>query len=182
MKKQITLAVLTTLLVAFSISACISPQPLAPNTSLALTSFSENSVDVSLQLERDADGNVFLAATFTPAPDHHLYSKDLPRDGVDGLGRPTLLELTPNSAMTALGPLEASVAALDEVSEVATLSVYPPGPVTLRLAISLPPGDAWVDEEISLTFMACSAQGCKPPVEGRIVTVRVPGADAIPNP
>jgi hypothetical protein len=45
----------------------------------------------------------------------------------------------------------------------------------------LPPGADWMEDELSITFMACSANQCKPPVEGKIVPVRIPGADAAEN-
>jgi hypothetical protein len=170
------------LLLVVCISACAPREPLPPNGSIPLASLSENSVNVSISLVRDAQGDVFLVAEFTPPPGYHLYSKDLPREGVDGLGRPTLLELTADSKMTALGPLEESVAALEEISEVAALLAYPAGPVALTLAVSLPPGAGWVVDALSLTFMVCTDTGCKPPVVGRIVVVRVPGADSLSTP
>ncbi|MEW5938975.1 MAG: hypothetical protein AB1750_04880 [Chloroflexota bacterium] len=182
MKNRLPAVIWVALLLVSILASCASREPLPPNGALLLASLSENSVDVSISLLRDAQGNVFLAAEYTPPPGYHLYSKDLPREGMEGLGRPTLLELTANSKMTALGPLVESVAALEEISDVAALTVYPAGPVTLTLAVSLPPGAGWVDDELSLTFMACTATGCKPPVVGQIVAVRVPGADSLSNP
>ena len=58
-----------------------------------------------------------LAATFTPNdPLFHVYSKDIPRGGVNGLGRPTLLELAPGSKMQAAGPLSASAEATAKIA------------------------------------------------------------------
>ena len=168
-------------LTVFSV-ACAPKAILAPGGSLPLTSFSENSVDVSITLTRDALGTILLTATFTPPPDGHLYGKNIPRTGVDGLGRPTLLELTDRSKMEALGTLMESLPALIEEFESLELPVYPDGPVTLSLPVELPSGKEWVDDEISVTFMACTDNGCKPPVIGKIVQVRVPGAEAISNP
>lgn len=170
------------LLLGFLASACRPERVLAPGDLLHLTSFTENSVHVDVTLVRDNDGSLFLTATFTPPPDYHLYGKDIPRDGVDGLGRPTLLELTADSKMLALASITESVSPVDEMFEIVSLPVYPSGPVTLSLAVALPPGNGWVDDEISLTFMACSATECKPPVVGKFVSVHVPGADAISNP
>ena len=67
--------------------------------SLALASFTENYVSVSIQLEGNDKGEYFLSATFMPPEGYHLYSKDIPITGVDGLGRPTLLELTEDSQL-----------------------------------------------------------------------------------
>src|SRR5512140_3077053 len=98
--------VLTMLLAAASV-AC-APVTRKP---IALASFTKNYVDVSVTLEHASDGGVFLSATFTPQGDHHLYSKDIPIHGLEGLGRPTLLELTEKSQMIALGELIESVQA-----------------------------------------------------------------------
>ena len=67
-------------------------------------------------------------------------SKDTPHDGVEGLGRPTLLELTPNSKLQAVGALQESVAPLTEPieTELPDLHVYPDGPVLLSLPVELP--------------------------------------------
>ena len=107
-----------------------------------------------------------------------MYSKDIPITGTDGLGRPTLLELTSDSLMKSGGTLSESVNA--EVPDFGPeeLLVYPVGAVTLSLPVNLPPGNDWVEDELSITFMACSASLCKPPVVGKIVPVRVPGAEA----
>jgi hypothetical protein len=162
--------------------SCTPKADLAAGNSLPLADFSENSVEVSIQLTRTMEGYFLLEATFTPPPDSHLYGKDIPRDGVDGLGRPTLLEITGNSKMQALGTLMESLPAFVDEFESLGLLIYPDGPVTLSMPVSLPPGEEWVDDEVSVTFMACTAIGCKPPVIGKIVAVRVPGAEIIPNP
>jgi hypothetical protein len=144
---------------------------------IALAAFRENYVDVSISLERDPAGNAFLSATFTPLEGYHLYSKDVSIHGVGGLGRPTLLELTADSRMTALGALLESAPAQEPDFEPKELLVYPAGPVTLRLPVELPSGNHWIDDEIKVTYMTCSAYQCKPPVEGKIVLVRIPGAE-----
>jgi hypothetical protein len=145
--------------------------------SISLVSFTRNYVEVSIDLERNAEGYIFLAGTFTPPKGYHLYSKDIPLHGVDGLGRPTLLALTEDSQSKAAGDLTESVRAQEPDFGPNELWVYPLGPVTLRLPIELPPGHTWISDEISVTFMACSASQCKPPVVGEIVSIRVPGAD-----
>lgn len=163
------------ILLAMFASACTSVRDLAPGRSLSLTSFTENSVEVSFSLTRDSGGTVFLAATFTPPTGFHMYSKDLPRDGVDGLGRPTLLELPTDSKIKAIGPLFESVPSSMETFETLQLSIYPEGAVTLSLPIELPAGSDWVDDTVSVTYMACNENGCKPPVIGKLVVMRVPG-------
>jgi hypothetical protein len=161
-------------------TASCTPRPgLAPGQTLALASASENSVDVSISIERTSEGVVLLHATFTPPAGNHLYSKDIPITGVDGLGRPTLFELTADSKMQALGSLGESVPAINLDFEYQKLPIYPAGPVTLTLPIALPPGTGWVEDVVSVTYMACNDTGCKPPVLGKIIPVRVPGADSI---
>src|SRR5512147_3116730 len=76
-----------------------------PGKVIPLSSFTENDVDVTISLVQKADRKYALSGTFTPPDGYHLYSKDIPLTGVDGLGRPTLLELTPNSHMQAAGSL-----------------------------------------------------------------------------
>lgn len=175
----VSLALLT--LTVFS-AACAPAPDLAPGESLSLASFSENSVDVSIRLVRVQEGYFLLEATFTPPAGDHLYSKDLPPTGVDGLGRPTLLELSGESKMQALGELLESVPSLTDEFEFAQLPVYPAGAVTLSLPISLPEGAGWVDDIISVTFMACNEKGCKPPVIGKIVEIQVLGQGSVSDP
>jgi hypothetical protein len=160
-----------------------APQPsLARGASLTLTSFSENDAAVVIQLRRVADGQVSLVATFTPLEaGFHLYSKDIPRNGVGGLGRPTLLELTPNSRMQAIGALTESVASEVSDADPSGTLIYPNGPVTLTLPVRLPAGDGWVDDEISVTYVVCSANGCKTPVIDKTIPIKVPGAGALSN-
>jgi hypothetical protein len=86
------------LLSAALISCMPTPQELIP-----LASFTENYVEVSIYLARSFEGNYHLSATFTPPGGYHLYSKDIPVTGLNGLGRPTLLELTADSVLRAIG-------------------------------------------------------------------------------
>lgn len=163
------------------LSCCGISQDLEVGSPLDLGSSTENSVTVTITMELDSAGQVWLAATFTPLePDTHVYSKDLPRDGVEGLGRSSLLELPMGSQMEGEGPLTESIPA-DE-TDLDGLLVYPAGPVTLRLPVSLPTGDGWVEEYVSVTYMACGNGSCRPPVIGKIIRIRVPGANSILRP
>jgi len=156
-------------------AAIVSCTP-APSEPASLASFTENYVEVSIYLERNSAGSYFLSAIFMPPDGYHLYSKDIPLTGVNGLGRPTLLELTTDSQMKATGGLTESVKAQESNFEPKELLVYPLGAMTLRLPVDLPSGNDWVDDEIKVTYMACSDSQCKPPVVGKIVSVSVPGA------
>ena len=158
---------------ALLLSACVSPTAgfVSPQR---LAAFSQNSVSVAITLQQDVSGNLYLAATFTPASGDHLYSKDIPRDGINGLGRPTLLEIPPQSGLRVTGGLKASVDDETASTGPAELKVYPPGPVTLRLPVRLPTGQGWYDDQVSVTYMACSQTTCKAPVIGKIVRVHLP--------
>lgn len=174
MKLRLCLKVLLAIILLSAVSAACTPAASKP---IALASFTENYVRVSISLERNSDGNTFLSATFTPSKGHHLYSKDIPIAGISGLGRPTLIELSKGSHMKAIGGLTESVSAEASGYGPGELLVYPAGPVTLNLPIQLPPGNSWIEDAVKITYMACSAYQCKPPVEGKIVPVRIPGVD-----
>ena len=179
MKVRLCLSVLlSVMLLSATLVSCTPPV----NESIPLTSFTESYVTVSIALERNVGGEYFLSATFLPPDGYHLYSKDIPLNGVNGLGRPTLLELTEDSLITALGTLTESVNAQEPDFEPKELLVYPAGEVTLRLPIELPPGNHWIDEELKITYMACSAYQCKPPVEAKIVPIRFPSANVFGHP
>ena len=166
---------LLTILLSTSSISCTSAQ----SELLSLASFAENDVDVSIYLEQDSAGKTILSARFTPPDGYHLYSMAIPRTGVDGLGRPTLLELTESSLVTATGTLMESVSAEAPDFGPKELLVYPAGAVTLRLPVELPPGDGWIEDEIQVTYMACSASQCKPPVVNKRVLLPIPGAGVL---
>jgi hypothetical protein len=168
-------------LVLFTVS-CNTHPDYSPGTSVSLADFSKNSVTVSVQLERDTAGNFYLAATYTPIDGYHLYSKDIPRKGVDGVGRPTLLELTSDSKLQATGGLIENPATQSESLRPHDLLIYPAGPVTLKLPVLLPDSKKLMDDSISISYMACSSSTgiCKPPVEGEIIKIKIPGNKYVP--
>ena len=166
-------AILTLPLV--SAAACAMPFSIAAQPSMPLAVSSENYATVTISVGLDAGGQAWLSAAFVPAePQDYLYSKDLPRKGVDGLGRPTLLELVPDSCLQAMGPLRESVAAA-QGNGPAGLWIYPPGPVTLRMPVGLPEGDGWTDDRVSVTYVVCSGGICRIPVVAKLIPIRVPG-------
>jgi hypothetical protein len=143
---------------------------------LPLVEFTENDVHVSILLEQSKEGSV-LAAMFTPTEaELHLYSKDLPAEGVDGAGRPTRLELVDGGSVHSRGELQESVTAQSKPASdlLPALPVYPAGPVTLRLPVDLPAssGEA-LHLQLRISYMACSVTGCRKPVEGKIVEVEI---------
>ena len=166
-------------LLAVLLSASLVSCSSARNEPISLASFTEHYVDVLIFLEQDSEGKFVLSATFTPPNGFHLYSKDIPIAGVEGLGRPTLLELPSNSLMNTTGPLVESAKAQVPDFGPQELLVYPAGTVTLHLPVELPPGEGWVEDEVQVTYMACSASQCKPPVVAKHVLVAIPGADML---
>lgn len=165
------------LLVVAALVACASPATAPSGNSLALAAFTENGVSVAIALEKDSSSQYWLSGTFTPGQKgFHLYSKDLPRNGINGQGRPTLVEIPPGSDIRVRGDVAESAYA--EVSSMGpgTLLVYPAGAVTLRLPITLPAGESWMDEQVQITYEACSDMSCLTPVVGKLVSIRLPGS------
>jgi hypothetical protein len=163
-------------LIVFSVPQNSVPR-LDRGTYLVLASYTDpiNNITVTINLTRSIDSTFFLEATFIPPSGYHLYSKDLPLSGVSGQGRPTLLELPPDSRMQSIGKVTESVASEMVGYEPDGPLVYPDGPVTLSLPIKLPYFNGWVDDQIRLTYTACTAVSCKIPTIGKLIPVRIPG-------
>lgn len=144
----------------------------APKKLLApVASFIENGVRVTLSLESDAAGMAWLSATFAPtADDVHLYSKDLPRDGVAGLGRPTRVDADQSSSVQLAGPGVANRRVENDVIAQLNVSVptYPPGPVTLRFPVKRNGRGPAV---FRVSYMGCGTRGCLAPVTDRTMTL-----------
>ncbi|MCI0552063.1 MAG: protein-disulfide reductase DsbD N-terminal domain-containing protein [Anaerolineae bacterium] len=171
--------VLFLVIIGFFLFSCGTPATSRIELPHTLVSFTENYVDVSVELIEINNGEYFLSARFTPPAGYHLYSKDIPITGVDGLGRPTLLELEDDSTLRGTAELTESVQAIEPDFEPKALLVYPAGAVTLSLPIHLPDGNEWVEEIVKITYMACNENGCKPPVVRKIVSISIPGADRV---
>jgi len=124
----------------------------------ALVGFAESGVEVKLSLEQNGLAPCVLAAQYTPLMEHfHLYDKDLSPNGIQGQGRPTRLDIV--NGLVATGNLTADVATTDftTMGSDVVLPVYPDGPVTLRLPISVA-GDG--NAQVKVSYMACSGASC----------------------
>ena len=155
-----------------STSASISaPTPVPMGT--ILSEVEDSGVKVTFFLAKGENGKHWLRATFSPLEiGYHVYSKDLPADGIDGIGRPTLLELSENSAITDVGELTADKKIHNLASPLNAdgFPVYPDGPVTLSLPFTMKPDtNGRVDVMAKITYMACTKTSCNPPVEGKAV-------------
>lgn len=158
----------------FGASSCQST-PHASQT-FELAASTENRVQVIITLISAENGHSTLSATFIPQdPSLHLYSKEIPKTGINGLGRPTLLELSKDSPMQAVSELTESVSPQTPVTPPLELLTYPAGPVTLSLPVLLPDGSNWEDDEIFVTYMACDETGCRPPVQNKSIAIKIPG-------
>ena len=145
---------------------------------LDLASSTERGVNVSIALERDSAGLVWLAARFAPTfAATHLYASALPDNGIDGIGRPTRLAIVASPGLMPLGEAIADrPVELDRIDALgAALPIYPPGPVTLRVPVSLPRGVPSMNALVDVSYMACGPKGCLPPVAHKRIAVSIPG-------
>lgn len=130
------------------------------------TSFREHGVDVTVDVVTTG-GDVRIEAEFDPGEGWHLYSTELAMTGVEGIGRPTRLEVTSGAVM---GPIRTSAAVsdLDVPALGITVPVFPDGPVVLTSEGEV----ADTALEVSVTYMACSSDGgCRIPVVDRRVVI-----------
>jgi hypothetical protein len=161
MKPRLRLALMIVVALGILIALLFVWLSSRPPAAAALGGFSESGVQVDLSVEPRSDATCVLAARFTPLLEHyHVYSKDLPPDGVDGVGRPTRLDII--SGLTAVGDLTADATTSDLKTEgiPQVLPVYPDGPVTLRLPVS---GAGDGSAQVRISYMACSTINCLPP-------------------
>jgi len=162
------------ILFLFILAGTVACQP-APALPIKLATSKENFVEVVIALTRKDNLQFFLSATFTPLEnDLHLYSKEIPKNGTNGLGRPALLELAEDSAIKTNGKLIESVAPQMPFSGPQELLVYPAGAITLSLPVILPLGKKWVNDQVFVTYMTCSAFSCRAPVEKKAIPIQIP--------
>ena len=140
-----------------------------------LAQFTDQGVTVTLKVTDRSGPHMAIEATFAPQrPGFHLYSVDLPADGIDGVGRPT--KVTAQGALRAAGPLTARVKTLmmPLTGTDLTLPVYPDGPVTTDLHV----GDTGNDTgdgsaTLLVSYAACSPTTCLQPVINHRVDLKV---------
>ena len=138
-----------------------------------LATFTERGVQVSLGLDRDRMGGLWLAGRFAPvSADTHLYSSSLPSEGVQGLGRPTRLVLEQGSPLRVTGRTIADRPVIADIVEGlgTVLPIYPAGSVTLRMPVVRAEGTSR-RAVVLVSYMACGSRGCLPPVTDRRVEI-----------
>ena len=147
-----------------------------------LTGFVSNGVSVKVALETDSKNHPVLSATFAPTKQgFHLYSKDLPERGVNGIGVPTRFVVINSENVKSSGSAFANVSPknLEMKSLGVTLPIYPEGPVQIRIPIEVSPTATEAEAKLSFTYMACKSDGeCLRPVEGKELTVKIPKLQA----
>ncbi|MFD6885603.1 hypothetical protein [Streptomyces sp. NPDC059957] len=165
-----------------ALTAC-GEQP-AKTGSAPTTSFTENGVTVTLSVSDWQPPRATLTAVFTPEEKgFHLYSTELPATGIEGVGRPTSMDVT--GVLRADGKLKAAadVRTISVPGVDAPVPVYPDGPVTTTLAVRLEgkgkgkgngDGNAGGDATVLLGYASCSSEeGCTIPVSDRPVHLHV---------
>lgn len=143
-----------------------------------LASFTEHGVRVDLSVDTKAVPEIVFTATFTPLDSNfYLYSKDFPRRGINGLGRPTLLEVESGGVLKP-GILTESMPAKPEMIEgfEEPFMIYPNPPVTMTLAVTAPENVKNIPAKLLITYSACSLQGvCLVPVVRRPISAFISG-------
>ncbi|WP_150205549.1 protein-disulfide reductase DsbD family protein [Streptomyces venezuelae] len=160
------------LLAMAALAACGGEQPTARTEATAPTTrFTENGVTVTLSVSDWHPPKATLTAVFTPEEGFHLYSTDLPATGIEGVGRPTAVNVTgvlaAEGRLTAAAPVQSiSLPGVD-----APVPVYPDGPVTTTLPVrATGNGNATV----LVGYASCSSrEGCTIPVADRPVQLRI---------
>ncbi|MFZ3495424.1 hypothetical protein ACODT5_19730 [Streptomyces sp. 5.8] len=159
-----------------ALTAC-GGQP-AKTGSAPTTSFTENGVTVTLSVSDWQPPRATLTAVFTPEEKgFHLYSTELPATGIEGVGRPTSMDVT--GVLRADGKLKAAadVRTIRVPGVDARVPVYPDGPVTTTLAVRLDgkgDGGGNGDATVLLGYASCSSEeGCTIPVSDRPVHLHV---------
>lgn len=150
----------------------VNPPEATATPSSTLATFTESGVTVEIAAQLKASGQGWLSGTFTPLEaGFHLYSNDLPRTGLNGQGRPTLLDIISPGPIRVTGAL---VANQPTEFYAQGLLIYPAGPVTLSWPIEWAGNSPSATTELSITYMACSEEICLKLVADKRVLVEIP--------
>ena len=167
-------------LIAAAASRCEGRPPHSDRHDWQLAEVSEHGVTVTLRALVDDVPRTWVTATYVPTMSgFHLYSKDLPREGLSGIGRPTLFEVVPGGALDPRGEVAADQMPVPLYVPALKLSfpVYPAGPVTLRLPVAMTAvGNR--QATFSVSYLACSDSICLAPVTGKRIVVTLPAGYA----
>jgi hypothetical protein len=144
--------------VALALAGC-GAQPAGPGTNAQATA---NGVAVTVGLRPGSGDRAELRATFSPQrPGFHLYSLDLPAEGIDGLGIPTRIAVSGGLTALAAPTTDRSTRLLRPTGLSTELPVYPDGPVTFTLPVRRTGAGS---AEVVVSYGACSESTCLMPV------------------
>lgn len=149
---------------AFLASGCAGPGTGHPSAGPS-GRISDSGVTVAAVLTAGPDGTGYVRVTFSPQrPGYHLYSIHLPPDGVNGLGIPTIVTVRDGLRMTGSPTADVPDSTLRIAELNVSLPVYPAEPVTVTVPVQRT-GNR--QPEVVVTYGACSATACLPPVRNR---------------
>ncbi|MCB1232816.1 MAG: hypothetical protein KDN19_21405 [Verrucomicrobiae bacterium] len=180
MKLPLSIPVLS--LFALLLPGCEDPPAAEPTVSVeqlaalsygpAVEQFDERAAVKAAVSAAKLDENwTVIRGVFTPIdPGYHLYSKDLPMEGIEETGRPTYLEITEGAVQS--GALLADQEPHEFTQYGVTLPVYHEGAVTLYRLVQ--PKSGATGLTAALTYMSCSTELCNLPIEGETVSVVLP--------
>ncbi|HEU5418854.1 MAG TPA: protein-disulfide reductase DsbD domain-containing protein [Streptosporangiaceae bacterium] len=154
--------------VALLAGGCARPTVSRPSTdpSGRLTG---GGVTVVAVLATEPDGTGHVRVTFSPQkPGYHLYSIHLPPGGVNGLGIPTVVSVRDGLRVTGSPAADKPVIDVQIAELNVDLPVYPDGPVTVTVPVRRTGNGR---AEVVVTYGACSATTCLPPVRNRLITL-----------
>ena len=174
--KSLFVIAITSLLIC----ACIAPIASIPAPRrYQLYEFSKHQVHVKIMLEVIDDEVATLVTEFVPTdPTLHLYSKDLPVNGINGIGRPTLVTIK-SGPLFANGGLISNIDDFEQEFPAIDMQfpIYPEGSVTLSQNVKYTNRSGAEEVTIAITYMACSNKGyCFPPVEEYLISSKIPDA------
>jgi len=150
---------------------------LSYSPSLAVHHDPAGRVKVEISTAWKADELLVVRGVFTP-DDHgfYLYSRELPMSGINGIGRPTLIEVGDTNLFQRVGPLMSDQKPVEQIDELSNVSfpVYPERAVTMYLPLRFkasPQSSATI--QIMLSYMSCSTRRCNSPIKRSVETINL---------
>ncbi|WP_405497218.1 hypothetical protein [Streptomyces sp. NBC_00096] len=147
---------------ALLISGCGTARPTGPTAHSTA-----NGVTVTVALLPTSSGQREIRATFSPGQTgFHLYSIDLPPEGIDGLGIPTRLSVQGDLTATGKPATDRPIRLLRPAGLQVELPVYSDGAVTFTLPVRQTGSH---QAEAVVSYGACSETRCLTPVTDKVI-------------
>lgn len=138
----------------------------APASAPPTATVAASGVTVTATLHPPREDRRELEVTFAPQPGFHIYSVDLPGEGIDGLGIPTRIGVRGDLAADGPPATGSSTRLLRLTGLTTELPVYPDGPVTFTLPVRRTGSHR---AEVVVTYGACSANACLKPEVDKVI-------------